>query len=108
MVLRSRRVKWAREAHGHEIWRMRRQGLSALHAKRPPEAARAGNGLEALHPADGAARRLAARRAATPGRRSRRASGSTFWSSVSERSGIVMEIAADHDSVTSLPWLVRR
>jgi hypothetical protein len=31
-----------------------------------PKAARAGNELEALHPADGAARRLAARRAATP------------------------------------------
>jgi len=66
MALRRPRVKRAREADGHEIWRMRRQGLSALHAKRPPEAARAANELEALHPADGAARRLAARRAATP------------------------------------------
>ena len=73
-----------------------------------PKAARAGNGEKRLiwrtarpgvSPPAGAATPTPAKPASI---------GSTFWLSISERLGIVMEIAADHDSVASLPWLVRR
>ena len=73
-----------------------------------PKAARAGNGEKAPDLADGAAGISPPSGAATPTPAKPASIGSTFWLSISERLGIVMEIAADHDSVASLPWLVRR
>jgi hypothetical protein len=87
---------------------MRGQGLSAVHAKGRPKAAWAGNGEKRLIWRTARPGVSPPAGAATHSGEAGEHQGSTFWLSISERLGIVMEIAADHDSVASLPWLVRR